>query len=50
LLTPILDLCFAVEELGCLAITLLVRNPPFFFWRRFPLFRKSVDQLVSFGK
>jgi hypothetical protein len=33
LLTPILNLCLAVEEFGRLAITLLVRNASFFFWR-----------------
>jgi len=47
LVTPVLDLRLAVETLGCLAITLLVRNPPFLLWRRFPLFRQSVDQLIS---
>jgi hypothetical protein len=47
LLTPILDLCLAVEKFRCLGITLLVRNPPFSFWCRFSLFCESVDQLMS---
>src|SRR5450432_364835 len=46
LLTPILNLRLAVEEFGRLAITLLLCNPPFFFWRRSSLFRQSVDQFV----
>src|ERR1700738_3011067 len=47
LLTPILNLRLAVEEFSPLAITLLMSNPPFFFWRGSPLFRQSVDQLMS---
>jgi hypothetical protein len=33
LLTPILDLSLAVEKLGCLAVTFLPGNPPFFVRR-----------------
>src|ERR1700676_3377267 len=47
LLTPILDLRLAVEKFGYLPFTLLLRNPPFFLWRGSPLFRQSVDQLMS---
>src|ERR1700719_5066671 len=50
LLTPILDLRFAVEKFGYLPFALLVRNPPFFLWRRSSLFRQSVDQLMSLRK
>src|SRR6202030_3516322 len=50
LLTPILNLCLAVEEFGPLAITLLMSNPPFFFWRGSPLFRQSVDKLMPLRK
>src|SRR6202040_4266964 len=46
LLTPILDLRLGVEKFGYLPFTLLVGNPPFFFWRRSSLFRQSVDQLM----
>src|ERR1700722_10628380 len=47
LLTPILDLRLALEKFGYLPFTLLARNPPSFLWRRAPLFRQSVDQLMS---
>src|SRR3984957_14569751 len=50
LLTPILDLRLTVEKFGYLPFTLLLRNPPFFFWRRSPLFRQTVDQLMSLRK
>src|ERR1700740_3676464 len=48
LLTRMLDLRLAVEKFAYLPFTLLARNPSFFFWRRSPLFRQSVDQLMSF--
>src|SRR3984893_8543603 len=50
LLTPILNLRLAVEEFGPLAITFLMSNPPFFFWRGSPLFRQSVDKLMPLRK
>src|SRR6201987_1039262 len=37
LLTPILDFRFAVEKLGCLAVTLMARNSAFFVGCRFSL-------------
>src|SRR5271166_4011928 len=40
LLTPILDLRIAMEKFCCLAITLMLRDPPFFFWRRSSLLRQ----------
>ena len=50
LLTPIPDLRLAVEKFGYLPFTLLLRNPPFLFWRGSSLFRQSVDQLMSLRK
>src|SRR5215831_1788028 len=38
LLTPILDFRFAVEKLGCLAVTLMARNSALFVGCRFSLF------------
>ena len=38
LLTPILNLRLAGEQFGRLAITLLLRDPSFFFWRGSSLF------------